>query len=113
MFPGMNPRQVQQAMKRMGIKQEEIEAEQVIFRLKDKEIVIDNPSIQKVNMMGQWSFQVSGEEYERSISSEVEIDEEDINTVMEQANCSKEEALNAIKETNGDLAQAIMNLTSE
>ena len=32
---------MKQAMKRMGIKQEEIDAQQVIIRCEDKEIVID------------------------------------------------------------------------
>ena len=42
MFPGMNPRDVQKAMKRMGIKQVEIPASEVIIRCDDKNIVIYN-----------------------------------------------------------------------
>ena len=49
-----------------------------------------------------------GEEEERSL--EVEINEEDIKTVMEQTGASKEEALKAIKDNDNDLAKAIMAL---
>jgi nascent polypeptide-associated complex subunit alpha len=113
MFPGMNPRDVKQAMKRMGIKQEEISAKEVIIRLEDKEIVITNPSITKVDMMGQESYQISGEETERSLDTKPDISEEDINTVVEQTGVSEEEARAAIEEANGDLAEAILKLKKE
>lgn len=107
----MNPRQMQQAMKRMGIKQIDFEAIEVIIRTPEKEIVISDPSIQKVNMMGNWSYQISGEETERSLNTTPEINEEDIKTVMQQANCTEEQAKQAIEESKGDLAEAIMKLS--
>ena len=45
MIPGMNPKDVQRAMKKLGIKQEEIEANEVIIKTNDKEIVIQNPQV--------------------------------------------------------------------
>ena len=111
MMPGMNPRQMKQAMKRMGIQQEDVPAEQVIIRLKDKEIVIDSPSVQKVNMMGQSSYQVSGEERLKEIESTPVITDEDVKTVAEQANASEEDARKALMESKGDLAEAIMKLS--
>ena len=110
MFPGVNPRQMQQMMRKMGIQQQEINATEVIIKTADKEIIITNPSVAKVNMMGQETFQISGEINERSISTSPEISEEDIKTVMEQANVSHAAAKKAIEEANGDLAKAIMNL---
>ena len=56
-------------------------------------------------MMGEDSFQISGQ-----ISEESPIKKDDVNTVMEQASCSKEEALAALEKSNGDLAEAIMSL---
>jgi nascent polypeptide-associated complex subunit alpha len=114
MLPGgVNPRQMRMAMQRMGIQQEEIDAEEVIIRLKDKEIVISNPSVTKVNMMGQKTYQIMGEEEERSLSTEPDISDDDIKTVCEAADVSEEEAREAIKEAKGDLAAAIMNLKEE
>lgn len=111
MFPGMNPRDVQRAMKQLGVKQVEIPATEVIIRTADKDIIVRNPSVQKVNMMGQESFQISGEVEEQAHSSAPEILEDDVKMVMDQAHVDKKIALQAIQEADGDLAQAIMNLT--
>lgn len=110
MMPGMNPRQMQQMMKKMGIKQDEIPATEVIIRTADTEYVIDNPQVSKVNMMGQTSFQVVGELREREKISEVPISEEDVATIVEQVGCSADDARAALKET-GDLAEAIVKLS--
>ncbi len=48
----MNPRQMQQMMRKMGIQQQEIDATEVIIKTADKEIVITEPNVSKVNMMG-------------------------------------------------------------
>jgi nascent polypeptide-associated complex subunit alpha len=110
MIPGMNPRQMAQAMKRLGIQQVEIPATEVIIRTADKELVIDNPQVSKVNMMGQETIQVIGTIREREISSVPEISEDDVKTVMDQAGVSEAEAKKAIKENDGDLAAAILSL---
>ena len=110
MIPGMNPKQMKQAMKRMGIKQEEIDAKEVIIKLENHEIVISNPSVSKVNMMGQDTYQVVGEEEIRELDSTPEINEDDIKTVVEQTGTSEEEAKAAIQASKGDLAEAIMKL---
>jgi nascent polypeptide-associated complex subunit alpha len=102
---------MQKAMKRLGMKQEEIPAIEVIIRCEDKELVISNPNVVKVNMMGQDSLQVSGEIQERALDTTPEINEEDVKTVMEQANVDQETAEKAIEENNGDLAQAILSLS--
>ena len=113
MMPGMNPRKVQQMMKQMGIKQVDIPATEVIIRTTDKEIVISQPSVQKVNMMGNINFQVSGNVEERSINSTPDISEEDVKTVMDQTNVSETVARKAIEDSEGDLAEAIMELSRE
>ena len=106
----MNPREMQKAMKRLGIKQEEIDAQEVTIRTADKEIIIHNPQVSKVNMMGQETYQIVGEAEERTLSSEPEINKEDIKTVMEQTGVSEEKATEAIHSNNGDLAKAILEL---
>ena len=106
MMPGMNPRQMNKMMQKMGIKQDEIEASEVIIKTPEKNIIIKNPSVTKVDMMGQKTFQIIGE-----VTEESPMSEEDINTVSEQANVSKEEAKKELEKTSGDLAEAIVNLT--
>jgi len=107
----INPRDLQKAMQRMGVQQKEVEALEVIIRCEDKDIVIQKPQVAKVSMMGQESWQITGVAIEKSRSSEPEIKEEDVQTVMSQANVSKEKALEAIKESKGDLVEAILKLS--
>ena len=113
MFPGMNPRKMQQMMKQMGIQQVNIPAVEVIIRTTEKELVITNPEVTKVNMMGKVNFQVSGNVEERSISTVPDISEEDVKTVMDQTGVNEETAKNAIEDCKGDLAEAIMNLSQK
>ena len=98
---------MQQAMKKMGLKQEEIDAIAVIIRTNDADIIIRNPSVQKINMAGNISYQVAGEEEYRRL--EEEISEEDIKTVMEQAKVTRTTAEKALKDSNGELAAAILS----
>ncbi|MBT4651584.1 nascent polypeptide-associated complex protein [Candidatus Woesearchaeota archaeon] len=113
MFPGVNPRQMQKMMKKMGMQQQEIPATEVIIKTEEKEIIITNPSVSKVNMMGQETFQISGEIHERTLSTTPEISEEDIKTVMEQTGANEETVKETIEEAKGDLAEAIMKLKKE
>jgi len=113
MIPGMNPRKVQQMMKQMGIQQIEVPATEVIIKTKDKEIIISEPSVQRVNMMGQENFQISGNITEKELSTTPDISEEDIKTVMDQTGVNEDTAKDAINKVEGDLAEAIMNLSKQ
>lgn len=110
MIPGMNPRKMQQMMKQMGIQQQDIPATRVEIFQEDKKIVIENPQVAKVNMMGQQTWQIVGPAREERISTAIEVTSEDVQTVAEQAGVSEEEARTAIEAAKGDLAEAIMKL---
>jgi len=106
MFPGINPKKMQAVMKQMGIAQEEISADKVIIEKTDgNKIIIENPSVTKIKMQGQETFQIAGE-----INEETGISEEDINTIVEKTKCSKEKAREVLEKTN-DLAEAILELS--
>lgn len=96
-------------MKQAGVKMTEIEAEEVIIRTPDEEYVFKNPDVASISAAGQKTFQVQGHYTTRR--RQKEISEEDINLVTEQATCTKEEAENALRESDGDIAAAIMQLT--
>jgi nascent polypeptide-associated complex subunit alpha len=110
MIPGMNPRDMQKAMKRLGIQQQEIDAVEVVIKLHDKDLVVSSPSVAKVNMMGQETFQISGVVHERPHSSEPDISAEDIEAVVQQTGVSRDQAVAAVKRHHGDLAAAILEL---
>ena len=106
MMPKMNPKDMEKMMQKMGIKQHEISASEVIIKTSEGNLIIKNPQVVKINMMGQDSFQIVGE-----ITKE-EFSEEDVKTVMDQADVSREKAVKALKESKGDLAEAILSLNN-
>lgn len=107
MIPGMNPRDLQKAMKRLGMKQEEVDASEVVIKCSDKEIVIRNPHVIKINMMGQENFQISGQIEERGLER---FSEDDVETVMNQTGKDEKEVRAALEESGGNLAGAILKL---
>jgi len=109
MFPGLNPKKMQAMMNKLGIQQEEIPAKRVIIESDEGDIIINNPSITKINMQGQENFQISGD-----ISKEKESEDnsnEDIKTIMEKTTCLEQEAKLALEKANGDLTNAILSLS--
>ncbi len=117
---GMNPRQMQQAMKKMGIKTEEMnDVEEVIIRMQDRSLVIKKPEVSLMEVQGQKTYQVVGEPEvihgDVEISSEpvgLVIPYEDVELVAMQANVSHEEARKALEECGGEPAEAIIKLMS-
>jgi nascent polypeptide-associated complex subunit alpha len=116
MFPGiggrgMNPAKVKQMMKQMGINITEInDVEQVIIRTSEKDIVFNDANVSIMNAQGVDTYQVVGTPEE--VARELEIPEDDVKMVAEQSGVSEEQALEALKNANGDLAEAILALSS-
>jgi nascent polypeptide-associated complex subunit alpha len=107
---GFDPSKMKGLMKQMGIKQEEVDASRVIIEKKDgTRTIIENPSVSKIIMKGQESWQVSGEAHEES--GEEGISEDDINLVMEKTGKSEKEVKEALEECNGDIAETIVRLS--
>jgi len=106
MFPGgMNPRNMGRMMKQLGIKNEELDASKVIIEADGKKLVFENPQVQVMEVQGQKTYTVIGNPVE-----ETSIPIDDIKMVAEQTNKTEEEAKRALKETNGDIAEAILKL---
>ena len=106
----INPKKMQEAMKQMGIAQEEINATKVIIEKDNSNIIIENPSVTKIRIQGQESFQISGNVSEEPLIQELQISEQDIKTVMEKTNCSEEQARKTLEKTK-DLAETILKLS--
>jgi nascent polypeptide-associated complex subunit alpha len=117
----INPRQMQKAMKQMGIKQNEIEdVVEVIIRTKTNEIVIKGAEVVAVEMGGQKSYQISGTESIRALTSDgeapapaVTFEASDIELVMSQTGCDREKAIEALTATDGQPAEAILKIMTE
>lgn len=102
----INQRQLEKAMKKMGMKAVPIEAEEVIIRTAEKDIVIKNPGVTLMNAMGQESYQITGDAEEHAREKFID---DDVRMVMEKAGVGEDEARNALKEA-GDIAGAILKL---
>ncbi|WP_048049765.1 nascent polypeptide-associated complex protein [Saccharolobus islandicus] len=101
-------------MERMGIKTEQINAIRVIIETNEKNIVIENPTVTKTNVMGNEAIVIfGGETREEQKHNQVEIKEEDVKFVAEQTGKSEKEAREALIKANGDIAKAIMILQGE
>ncbi|MFZ1970717.1 MAG: nascent polypeptide-associated complex protein [Candidatus Nanoarchaeia archaeon] len=108
MFPNIDPKKMQAVMKQMGVSQEDIDAVRVVIEKEDGKIVINHPSVTKIRMQGQESFQITGDVEE---TEDNQFSYEDVKTIMEKTGCSKKEAEDALEKT-GDLADAIFKLSS-
>lgn len=106
----LNPKQMEKMAKQLGMKMETIEAEQVVIKLQaGGEILIDNPQVSRINVMGQDTFQITGDITEKD---EEDDDEGDVEIVAEKAGVSHDEAKRVLDETN-DIAEAILRLKEE
>jgi nascent polypeptide-associated complex subunit alpha len=108
----MDNRQARRAMERLGINMREIpDVQEVIIRTSDKELHIKDASVSEVNAQGNRVFQVIGEVEEVQLEKEA-FNEEDILLVQQQANVTREKAVAALEESDGEVARAILKLTS-
>ena len=106
----MNPRKMQAMMKQLGISQEQIDCKKVIIEGENSRIIIEQPEVARVKMPGQDSIQIVGGE-EREENFAPEISEDDVKTVVEKVGCTEEQARKVLESVNGDLAEAILELS--
>lgn len=103
-----NPRQMEAAMRKLGIKSNQVEASRVVIEKVDgSKIVIENPSVTEIDMGGQKSFQVAGQVSEEASNKSKDAD---VQLIIDQTGSSKEDAERALEECGGDIAEAIEKL---
>ncbi|HLQ03229.1 MAG TPA: nascent polypeptide-associated complex protein [Nitrososphaerales archaeon] len=108
----LGDRQARRMMERMGINMKEMPGvEEVIIRTTEKEIHIRNATVSEVNAQGNRVFQVVGE-VEEVARERKTFSDEDILLVQQQANVTREKAIAALEEAEGEVARAILKLTS-
>ncbi len=107
MFPGVNPAQMKGMMKKMGISQTPLNVKKVIFEMDDGNLIIDEPSVIRIMMQGQETYQVSGEAREEESKN---FSDEDVAMVIEKTGKSEDEVLVALEASEGDIAEAIIEL---
>lgn len=123
---------MKQMMKQMGIDVTELEAEEVIIRTADEELVFTGAQVTRMDAQGQETYQIVGDPESRprgeggsasavesgddavvDVEGEAagaEIPDSDIQIVAQRAGVGKDEAREALEAENGDLAAAIARL---
>lgn len=108
----MDNRQARRMMERMGINMKEIpDVQEVVIKTSTKELHIKDASVSEVNAQGNRVFQVTGEVEEVEVERE-KFSDEDVLLVQQQAGVTKERAIAALEESDGEVARAILKLTS-
>jgi nascent polypeptide-associated complex subunit alpha len=121
---GMNPRKMQQMMEQMGIDVTELDAEEVVIKTADEELVFSDAQVTRMDAQGQQTYQIVGEPESRergadeSDAAELEggdaesggIPDEDVALVAERAGVDADTARETLEATDGDLAAAIAQL---
>jgi nascent polypeptide-associated complex subunit alpha len=130
MIPGgpRNQRQMEMMMRRLGMTTEPLpNVDEVIVRMRDKEHVFRSPEVTVLTVQGVRTYQVVGTPEVRPrtptgpgaspagapttpAAAASGPPEEDVKLVMEQANVSREEAIEALFQANGAPAEAILKV---
>ena len=101
-------------MDKMGLDMTEIpNVQEVIIKTDKKEIIIAKPSVTEMKAKDNSIFQVVADSYEEKDLENPIFSDQDIELVSQQAGVNKEQAINALNESEGDLARAILLLTSK
>ncbi len=130
MIPGgpKNPRQLELMMRRLGMSTESVPGvEEVVLRTRQQEYVFRAPEVTILTVQGTRTYQVVGTPEVRPRSAapassagvaaapatQAGPPEEDVQLVMEQANVSREEAIEALAATHGAPAEAILRILTQ
>jgi len=112
-------RDAKRMMQKMGMKVDEIEGvTEVLIRTTTREIVIEEPIVSSIVVQGQRMYQITGgSAHERTPSTETTspagVPDEDVKLVAERTGRTVDEARAALKESGGDLAEAILRLQKQ
>lgn len=86
--------------------------EEVIIKTDKKELYLVKPQVIEMKGKDSTIFQVVATDIEEKQRDVPSFKEEDIILVMQQASVSREKAVQALTESKGDIAQAILGLTT-
>lgn len=112
MLPGISNRQARRFLQKLGLQMKEMEGvKEVVLRMVDgRELVVESPMVYQLTSKELSILNVVGRLTERKVEEEVTLSEEDVELVMQQTGASRDEAIQALIESDGDLAEAILKL---
>lgn len=106
-------REMRRMLDKMGLEMKEMgEIEEVVIRTETKELYLVKPQVVEMKGKDSTIFQVVATDIEERQKEIPSFKEEDVVLVMQQASVSKDRAIQALSDSKGDLAQAIISLTT-
>ena len=106
-------RQMGRMMDKMGLDMQDIpNVQEVIIKTDKKEIILSKPQVTEMKAKDNSIFTITAESYEEKELEVPIFSDEDIQLVCQQADVNEEKAKNALAEAKGDLARAILLLTT-
>ncbi|MFZ0263803.1 MAG: nascent polypeptide-associated complex protein [Nitrososphaeraceae archaeon] len=98
---------------KMGLEMKDLgNIEEVIIKTETKELYLIKPQVVEMKGKDSTIFQVVATDIEEKERETPSLKDEDIILVMQQANVTREKAIQALVDAKGDLAKAILNLTT-
>jgi nascent polypeptide-associated complex subunit alpha len=106
-------REMRRMLDKMGLEMKDLgNIEEVIIKTETKELYLIKPQVVEMKGKDSTIFQVVATDIEEKERETPSLRDEDIVLVMQQANVSREKAIQALMDAKGDLARAILNLTT-
>ncbi|HEY7506362.1 MAG TPA: nascent polypeptide-associated complex protein [Nitrososphaera sp.] len=106
-------REMRRMLDKMGLDMKTMDnVEEVVIKTDRKEFYLIKPQVIEMKGKDSTIFQVIASDIEEKQRDVPSFKEEDIILVMQQASVSREKALQALTESKGDMAQAILSLTT-
>jgi nascent polypeptide-associated complex subunit alpha len=106
-------REMRRMLDKMGLDMKTMDnVEEVIIKTETKELYLIKPQVIEMKGKDSTIFQVIASDIEEKQLEVPTFKEEDVMLVMQQANVSREKAIQALTESKGDMAQAILNLAT-
>ncbi len=104
-------REMRRMLDKMGLDMKTMDSvEEVIIKTETKELYLIKPQVIEMKGKDSTIFQVIASDIEEKQREVPTFKEEDVILVMQQANVSREKAIQALTESKGDMAQAILRL---
>ena len=106
-------REMRRMLDKMGLEMKDLgNIEEVIIKTETKELYLIKPQVVEMKGKDSTIFQVVATDIEEKERETPSLKDEDIILVMQQANVTREKAIPALVDAKGDLAKAILNLTT-
>ena len=106
-------REMRRMLDKMGLDMKTMDnVEEVIIKTDTKELYLIKPQVIEMKGKDSTIFQVIASDIEEKQRDVPAFKEEDVMLVMQQANVPREKAIQALTESKGDMAQAILNLAT-